>query len=67
MLDALKQQLCPRQPERDCSLVHHSDHGSQYLSIRYSEHLAEAGIEPSVGSRGDSYDNSLAETITGLY
>jgi putative transposase len=48
--------------------VHHSDRGSQYLSIRYSERLAEAGIEPSVGSsKGDSYDNALAETINGLY
>ena len=49
------------------ALVHHSDRGSQYLSIRYSERLAEAGIEPSVGSVGDSYDNALAETIIGLY
>jgi transposase InsO family protein len=48
-------------------LVHHSDRGSQYVSIRYTERLAEAGIEPSVGSRGDSYDNALAETINGLY
>ena len=48
-------------------LVHHSDRGVQYLSIRYTERLAEAGIEPSVGSRGDSYDNALAETIIGLY
>jgi transposase InsO family protein len=47
--------------------VHHSDRGSQYLSIRYSERLAEAKIEPSVGSVGDSYDNALAETIIGLY
>jgi putative transposase len=47
--------------------VHHSDRGSQYVSIRYSERLAEAGIEPSVGSTGDSYDNALAETINGLY
>ena len=46
---------------------HHSDRGSQYVSIRYSERLAEAGIEPSVGSNGDSYDNALAETINGLY
>lgn len=49
------------------SLVHHSDRGSQYVSIRYSERLAEAEIEPSVGSKGDSYDNALAETINGLY
>ena len=48
-------------------MVHHSDRGSQYVSIRYTERLAEAGIEPSVGSRGDSYDNALAETINGLY
>ena len=51
----------------DGDLVHHSDRGVQYLSIRYTERLAEAGIEPSVGSRGDSYDNALAETIIGLY
>lgn len=56
-----------RQPERDETLIHHSDRGSQYVSIRYSERLAEAGIEPSVGSTGDSYDNALAETINGLY
>jgi len=48
-------------------LVHHSDRGVQYLSIRYTERLVEAGIEPSVGSCGDSYDNALAETINGLY
>ncbi len=56
-----------RRPERGNSLIHHSDRGSQYVSIRYSERLAEAGIEPSVGSKGDSYDNALAETINGLY
>ena len=67
VLDAPEQALHARQPERDGSLVHHSDRGSQYVSIRYSERLAEAGIEPSVGSRGDSYDNALAETINGLY
>ncbi len=66
VLDALEQALYARQPDRD-SLVHHSDRGSQYVSIRYTERLAEAGIEPSVGSRGDSYDNALAETINGLY
>ena len=55
------------QPERSDALIHHSDRGSQYVSIRYSERLSEAGIEPSVGSRGDSYDNALAETINGLY
>jgi putative transposase len=67
VLDALEQALHGRQPERDSSLVHHSDRGSQYVSIRYSERLSEAGVEPSVGSRGDSYDNALAETINGLY
>ena len=67
VLDALEQALYDRQPERDSSLVHHSDRGSQYVSIRYSERLAEAGVEPSVGSKGDSYDNALAETINGLY
>jgi putative transposase len=67
VLDALEQALYARQPERDGTLIHHSDRGSQYVSIRYSERLAEAGVEPSVGSRGDSYDNALAETINGLY
>ncbi len=67
ILDALEQALYARQPERDSALIHHSDRGSQYVSIRYSERLAEAGIEPSVGSKGDSYDNALAETINGLY
>ncbi len=67
VLDALEQALYARQPERDGRLVHHSDRGSQYLSIRYSERLAEASVEPSVGSKGDSYDNALAETINGLY
>ncbi|OOX05816.1 transposase, partial [Xanthomonas citri pv. glycines] len=67
VLDALEQALYARRPERDGALIHHSDRGSQYVSIRYSERLAEAGIEPSVGSKGDSYDNALAETINGLY
>jgi transposase InsO family protein len=67
VLDALEQALYARQPERSDALVHHSDRGSQYVSIRYTERLAEARIEPSVGSRGDSYDNALAETINGLY
>ncbi|SDC37350.1 Integrase core domain-containing protein [Massilia sp. PDC64] len=66
VLDALEQALYARQPERN-ALVHHSDRGSQYVSIKYSERLAEAGIEPSVGRKGDSYDNALAETINGLY
>jgi len=64
-LDALEQALYTR-PNSE-RLVHHSDRGVQYLSIRYTERLAEAGIEPSVGSVGDSYDNALAETIIGLY
>ncbi|NYT44637.1 IS3 family transposase [Alcaligenaceae bacterium] len=67
VLDALEQALYDRQPQQADGLVHHSDRGSQYVSIRYTERLAEAGIEPSVGSRGDSYDNALAETINGLY
>ena len=67
VLDALEQALYDRQPERTDALIHHSDRGSQYVSIRYTERLAEAGIEPSVGSVGDSYDNALAESINGLY
>jgi len=67
VLDALEQALYARQPDNDGTLIHHSDRGSQYLSIRYSERLMEAGVEPSVGSKGDSYDNALAETINGLY
>ena len=67
VLDALEQALYARQPGRAETLIHHSDRGSQYVSIRYTERLAEAGIEPSVGSKGDSYDNALAETINGLY
>ncbi|OYW99905.1 MAG: IS3 family transposase, partial [Bosea sp. 32-68-6] len=67
VLDALEQALHERRPARRGGLVHHSDRGSQYVSIRYTERLAEAGIEPSVGSVGDSYDNALAETINGLY
>jgi transposase InsO family protein len=66
VLDALEQAIHKRRPVRG-SLVHHSDRGSQYLSIKYTERLAEAGIEPSVGSVGDSYDNALAETVNGLY
>lgn len=64
-LDALEQALHAR-PVTE-SLVHHSDRGSQYLSIRYTERLAEAGVEPSVGSCGDSYDNAMAESIIGLF
>jgi transposase InsO family protein len=67
VLDALEQALHDRQPGIGSGLVHHSDRGSQYVSIRYTERLAEAGLEPSVGSVGDSYDNALAETINGLY
>ena len=67
VLDALEQALYARQPDPQDTLIHHSDRGSQYVSIRYSERLAEAGIAPSVGSKGDSYDNALAETINGLY
>jgi putative transposase len=67
VLDALEQALHERRPVRGNGLVHHSDRGVQYLSIKYTERLAAAGIEPSVGSVGDSYDNALAETINGLY
>ena len=67
VLDALEQALHDRRPTHRGGLVHHSDRGSQYLSIKYTERLSEAGIEPSVGSVGDSYDNALAETINGLY
>ena len=66
VLDALEQALYARQPEKS-GLIHHSDRGAQYVSIRYSERLMQAGVEPSVGSTGDSYDNALAETINGLY
>jgi putative transposase len=67
VLDALEQALHDRRPVPGDGLVHHSDHGVQYLSIKYTERLAEAGIAPSVGSVGDSYDNALAETINGLF
>ena len=67
VLDALEQAIHDRRPVNKGGLIHHSDRGSQYLSIKYTERLAEAGIEPSVGSVGDSYDNALAETINGLY
>lgn len=66
VLDALEQALHARQPEKN-TLTHHGDRGSQYLSWRYSERLAEAGVAASVGSVGDAYDNALAETINGLY
>ena len=67
VLDALEQAIHDRRPVRGGGLVHHSDRGSQYLSIKYTERLMEAGVEPSVGSVGNSYDNALAETINGLY
>ena len=66
-LDALEQALYDRPLGQADRLVHHSDRGVQYLSIRYTERLAEAGIELSVGSTGDSYDNALAETVIGLF
>ena len=66
-LDALEQALYDRQLDGVGRLIHHSDRGSQYLSIRYTERLGEAGIERSVGSTGDSYDNALAESVIGLY
>lgn len=65
-LDALEQALYERAGDLD-GLIHHSDRGTQYLSIRYTERLAAAGIAPSVGSRGDSYDNALAESVIGLF
>ena len=65
VLDALEQAIWRRKPKK--GLVHHSDHGSQYLSIRYTERLAEAKIEASVGSVGDSYDNALSESVNALY
>jgi transposase InsO family protein len=67
VLDALEQALYERRPFHGKGLVHHSDRGSQYVSIRYTERLAAAGIEPSVGSVGDSYDNALAESVIGLF
>jgi len=66
-LDALEQAIWGRLDGDPDGLIHHSDHGSQYLSIRYTERLAAAGIEPSTGSVGDSFDNAMAETINGLY
>jgi putative transposase len=67
VLDALEQALWSRKRRETEDLIHHSDRGSQYLSIRYSDRLEEANILPSVGSVGDSYDNAMAETINGLY
>ena len=67
VLDALEQAIYARCGDATPDLIHHSDRGTQYLSMRYTERLADAGINPSVGSRGDSYDNALAETIIGLF
>ena len=67
VLDALEQAIHQRQPAKGAGLVAHSDRGSQYLAIRYTERLAKAGIEPSVGSVGDAFDNALAETVIGLF
>ncbi len=67
VLDALNQAICQRCPSERDNLIHHSDRGSQYLAIKYTERLAEAGIDPSVGSVGDSYDNALAESTIGLF
>ena len=67
VLDALEQALYLRGPKQQEGLIHHSDRGVQYVSIRYTDRLLQAGIEPSVGSVGDSYDNAMAETINGLY
>ncbi len=65
--DALNQAICQQCPAEGSGLIHHSDRGSQYLSIRYTERLGEAGIDISVGSIGDSYDNALAESVIGLF
>jgi len=67
VLDALEQAIYERGGAQPAGLVHHSDQGTQYLSMRYTERLAEAGIAPSVGSRGDAYDNALAESVIGLF
>jgi transposase InsO family protein len=67
VLDALEQAIYDRGEPTTNGLVHHSDRGTQYLSMRYTDRLADAGIAPSVGSRGDSYDNALAESVIGLF
>ena len=67
VLDALEQAIYERCGDGLAGLVHHSDRGTQYLSMRYTERLGDAGIAPSVGSRGDSFDNALAESVIGLY
>jgi putative transposase len=66
-LDALEQAIYHRCDDTIGDLIHHSDRGTQYLSIRDTERLADAGIEPSVGSRSDAYDNALAESVIGLF
>lgn len=67
VLDALNQPICQWAPSETVKLIHHSDRGSQYLSIRYAQRLAEAGINTSVGSDGDSYDKAVAKSIIGLF
>jgi transposase InsO family protein len=67
VVDALEQAIYDRCGAGVADLIHHSDRGTQYLSMRYADRLADAGIEPSVGSRGDSYDNALAESVIGLF
>jgi putative transposase len=67
VLDALEQAICDRGGAASSGLVHHSDRGTQYLSMRYSDRLADAGIAPSVGSQGDALDNALAESVIGLF
>jgi putative transposase len=67
VLDALDQAIWQRKTPDNNALVHHSDRGSQYLSIKYTERLVEVGIDPSVGTVGDSYDNALAECVIGLF
>lgn len=67
VLDALAQAIYARGGTLPAGLVHHSDHGSQYLSMRYTDRLADEGIAPSVGSRGDAFDNALAESVIGLF
>jgi putative transposase len=67
VLDALEHAIYDRRSAGVQDLVHHSDRGTQYLSMRYTDRLTEAGIAPSVGSRGDSYDNALAESVIGLF
>jgi transposase InsO family protein len=67
VLDALEQAICARTGSTPTGLVHHSDRGTQYVSMRYTDRLADVGIAPSVGSRGDAYDNALAESVIGLF